>query len=363
MKFIRAIFVFLNILVVILLMMSYAAGFLSPEKFHLPTLMGFLFPYIAGLNVLFVIFWLIFKYQYSLISLIALLAGFGLISRFVQISGKNLPENEEKEIMYVISYNTQIFGWYHWDNNLEIRDSILDFIEKEQPDILCIQEYFTTRNSRFQTGKLIQEKLNGISIHEAFAIMPDNNQAFGLATFIRYPIIGKGNIQFENSNNLVQFTDFIFQNDTLRLYNAHLQSLHFNLNDYSEVDEINLREISIEQLGSKKQIIKKFLAASKQRAAQADSLASHIALSPYPVIVCGDFNDTPGSYAYHQIAKNLKDAFKASGQGFDFSYSRKILKLRIDHILYDKSLESYAFNTKNVNFSDHFPVSCYLSSK
>ena len=176
-------------------------------------------------------------------------------------------------------------------------------------------------------------------------------------------MLNTGEIQFENSNNLVQLTDFIFQKDTLRLYNIHLQSLHFDDKDYKDIDNLKVKEINKKQLGSIRAIMHKFAYASKQRAIQSDFVKKHINQSPYPVILCGGFNDTPGSYAYNVLAKDLKDAFRSSGRGLDFSYQRGLLHMRIDHVLYDNALKSYGFNTKNVKYSDHFPVSCYLSAK
>ena len=107
----------------------------------------------------------------------------------------------------------------------------------------------------------------------------------------------------------------------------------------------------------------KFAFAAKRRVQQSDSVKNHINQSPYPVIVCGDFNETPGGYAYNVMSKNLKDAFRRSGKGLAFSYQRGLLRMRIDHVLHDNSLKSYGFETKTLKYSDHFPVSCYLSAK
>ena len=83
--------------------------------------------------------------------------------------------------------------------------------------------------------------------------------------------------------------------------------------------------------------------------------------SPYPVIVCGDFNDPPSSYTYKRISYNLKDGFVESGSGVAKTYKGLIPLLRIDYILFSKKFRSEQFQTIRQNLSDHFPVMSKLS--
>ena len=90
-------------------------------------------------------------------------------------------------------------------------------------------------------------------------------------------------------------------------------------------------------------------------------MADHIQKSPYPVIVCGDFNDTPVSYAYRQVRGNLKDAFVESGWGISNTYNGVLPSIRIDYILFDQKIKAVNYNRDKVIFSDHFPVHCQLN--
>jgi endonuclease/exonuclease/phosphatase family metal-dependent hydrolase len=363
MKFLRIVMIFLNVLAATALLLSYAASYISPEKIPHLAYFGFVYPALLILNLIFIIFWIFFRIKYALISLITILLGFGILSRHVQVLGKTVPDAESESYIHLMSYNVQIFGLYNWKQNQQIRDSIINFIQSEQPDILCLQEYYADQSGKFETGTLLSKGLGDVNVHKSFSVQMHGQQSYGMASFLKYPIFHTGEIQFENSNNLVQFTDFIFQKDTLRLYNIHLQSLHFDDKNYKDLDNLQVKKINKKQLGSIRNIMHKFAYASKQRARQSDSVKNHINQSPYPVILCGDFNDTPGSYAYSVLSKDLKDAFRKSGRGLGFSYQRGFLRMRIDHILHDNSLKSYGFKTKNVKYSDHFPVSCYLSAK
>jgi endonuclease/exonuclease/phosphatase family metal-dependent hydrolase len=97
-----------------------------------------------------------------------------------------------------------------------------------------------------------------------------------------------------------------------------------------------------------------------KRAEQAATLKASISISPYPVIVCGDFNDPPGSFTYHTVSGGLKDSFVESGKGTANTYNGKLPSFRIDYILYSPVFKSYNFKVTNIDHSDHFPVSCDL---
>lgn len=106
---------------------------------------------------------------------------------------------------------------------------------------------------------------------------------------------------------------------------------------------------------------RKLGAAYRVRASQADSVSKLVSSSPYPVMVVGDFNDLPSSYAYTKIRANLKDAFVEKGFGLGWTFSEKIFKFRIDHILYDPSIKLVDFKLDNkVHFSDHYPLYCKI---
>ena len=87
-----------------------------------------------------------------------------------------------------------------------------------------------------------------------------------------------------------------------------------------------------------------------------DQIKKHMDSSPYSIIICGDFNDTPVSYAYQKLGENKKDAFLESGNGIGASFN-KIPTLRIDYILIDKELTSSSFSTHQEKFSDHRAIS------
>jgi len=97
------------------------------------------------------------------------------------------------------------------------------------------------------------------------------------------------------------------------------------------------------------------------RGQQADIVKKHINSSPFPVILCGDLNDTPSSYAYRKITSGLTDAFVESGRGFAVTYAGESFpSFRIDYIFHDEVFESRRFTRHKISYSDHYPISCTL---
>ena len=181
---------------------------------------------------------------------------------------------------------------------------------------------------------------------------------FGVVTFTRYPIVNMGEIRSESAQNMAIYTDVIIGKDTVRIFNVHLQSYLIDTRKYDIInspgldEEKDLREI--------REIFSKLKRAFQVRAKQVREIREIINKTKYPVIVCGDFNDTPVSYAYQKIKGNLEDSFVESGSGLGLTYIGKLPSNRIDNILYSDNFESYNFEAFNYRMSDHLPVSCLL---
>jgi endonuclease/exonuclease/phosphatase family metal-dependent hydrolase len=101
--------------------------------------------------------------------------------------------------------------------------------------------------------------------------------------------------------------------------------------------------------------------AFKMRAKQAQVINQAIRENKNPyIIVCGDFNDTPISYARHTIKGDLEDAFVESGSGMGISFNRHRFFFRIDYILHSKNMKAYNCTVGKLKISDHYPVCTYL---
>lgn len=216
---------------------------------------------------------------------------------------------------------------------------------------------FLTRNTRLvQSENHVKEKLHNTPYSHINYTIKSNSATtqFGLATFSKYPILRRGVIMFENSPNSCIYTDIKKENDTIRVYNIHLQSIKLNKHDYSLMD--SLFSFNSERLGEMKQISASLKDAFIKRSDQVRSIVHHMSESPYPIILCGDFNDTPVSYSYHQILGDKKDAFREAGIGMSRTYRGKLPSYRIDYIMYSGNLSAKSYRTGKIHLSDHYPV-------
>ena len=154
--------------------------------------------------------------------------------------------------------------------------------------------------------------------------------------------------------------DVLVNEDTLRVYNAHLGSIRFQDDDYQMFGEDNGPNAYLKKEEGQR-ILSRLKIAFEKRALQAEKVSQHIQASPYNSIVCMDLNDTPVSYAYRQFGNLLTDAFLNSGNGAGLTYIGKMPSNRIDYIFHSESIESANFKTHQVEFSDHKPISCEIA--
>ncbi len=339
----------LNIIAIFSLLASYISTVIPPDKWWIPTLFGLAYPFILLVNLLFIFLWLFTKPKYLFLSFFTILLGWGFVSRYFQIKGKSTDENGIK----ILSYNVKHFQGDGKVDQKDVAEKIVDFLDEQQADIICLQEVRLRKNSIFNLKNAV-DKLENIS-HYQYA---RSSTTYGSVTMTRYPIIAMGEIRFENSRNMSIYTDVLIQKDTIRIFNVHLQSYHIDPNRYSVIDSPDLTEEK--DIQEVLEISMKYRTACELRAEQVRQIRKYIDESPYKVMVCGDFNDTPCSFAYHKLKGKLQDAFVESGHGIGRTYIGKLPSFRIDYILHNDGFDSYNFKTIDFHMSDHLPVSCVL---
>jgi endonuclease/exonuclease/phosphatase family metal-dependent hydrolase len=181
-------------------------------------------------------------------------------------------------------------------------------------------------------------------------------------TLSRYPIVSSFVVQRDEQRNLMLVSDILIGGDTIRVFNIHLESFRFGFDDYDFLTQVDLNSKNDEIRDGSRKVLKKLRDANIKRSNEVRQLRTYIEASAFPVIVCGDFNDTPSSFTYAFITRDLNDAFRESGRGLGNSYAGKLPSFRIDYILYDDHFRSVNYKTHRVNHSDHYPISCYLTS-
>jgi endonuclease/exonuclease/phosphatase family metal-dependent hydrolase len=341
----------LNIGASFLLLLSYLAPFVPPDTFWPFSFFGLAFPYLMLVNLIFLVIWVLYRSKKLLLPFILLILGYSNFINTFQLIPKS--DSNERGIK-VLSYNVHSFR-YDMGSHQSNGPKVLAYLKSTGSQIICLQEAILPKGGAL-SPQGIKDALPEIN-HFQLASMSSNS---GSITFSKYPIINMGEIRFHGSSNLVLFSDIkINDNKTIRVYNCHLQSYSIDPDDYSIIDSPG-SESNSRQIKEARKISYKLKIGFKLRALQARIVSDHIKKSPYPVIVCGDFNDTPVSYAYRQVRGDLNDAFVEAGWGISNSYNGELPSFRIDYILYDHKLAAANYKRDRVPFSDHFPVRCTL---
>lgn len=324
-----------NSLAAFLLLISYLLPYLPPKSFATLSVLSLGVPLLILLNILFFIYWVLQVKKQMLLSLVVLILGWSYLSSMYKFSSSKKVENENN--ISVMSYNVRLFNIFEWLPNKTVKADITELIKKEQPDILCLQEY--------RTKDPIE--LNG---YYGYNTTFNNAVKRGQALFSKFPIINSGSLEFSGTSNNVIFADIVKAKDTIRIYNVHLQSSGVS------TDVEKLKKETSGQLF--KQVSKTF----KAQQTQVELFLKHKSKCPYKTIVMGDFNNTAYSYIYKEIkGDDLVDTFEEAGNGFGKTYDFKFFPLRIDFILVDERFTVNGFKTFDNKLSDHYPIKATIA--
>ena len=356
------IIIYSNIFLAFCLLLSYAAPIINPAKLFLPAFFGLAYPYLLLLNIIFVVYWIIRMRKEVLISLVVILLGWYHLTNFIPVRFQKAKKTEETTRgpeLKVLSYNVRTFDKYNWTQNSQSTQGIFETIRGSDPAVVCIQEFYTTdKHGRREHD--IRHQLRDYPYYSIYySLKSGASTGFGIATFSKYPIVKTSRIPFDNTINQAVYTDIKVGEDTLRLFNVHLQSIRFGQRNYAFLDSLSVKATNM-QLEEVKDIGSRLKEAFVMRAEQSKIIHHYIEGSEYPVVVAGDFNDTPVSYAYSKIKKGMTDAFRATGRGVGNTYAGDLPSFRIDYIFYSDEIESIRFERIKSKFSDHFPITSTL---
>jgi endonuclease/exonuclease/phosphatase family metal-dependent hydrolase len=292
--------------------------------------------------------------------LITIIAGWqAVVNIFPPNFSSSFSMQKKPGSIRVMSWNVEQFNVLHHKDRPEVKQQMLDLINYYDPDIACFQEVVAGDKKKginyfpdIQKALRFSDYLFSYSLKDDY----DNNHHFGRIIFSKLPIINKQTlVNYPNDYNATfQYVDVLKGNDTIRVFNVHLQSLKFSKANLNYLDKAGLNSDS--NITESKSIVSKLKKGFIKRAIQANFIKDEINHSPYPVIVCGDFNDVPNSYAYETIGTGLQNAFVEKGSGIARTFSAISPTLRIDNIFADKKFTVTQFTRVKKQLSDHFPI-------
>lgn len=318
--------------------MSYLAPYINPTKAWVFSFFATAYLGLLLCNIFFIIGWALFKNKLWMLSFLAILLGIGHLGSYFNLSFQN-PQEDHVSIM---SYNIGAFiRSQKLNKDKSYKTQFISFFKNEsKPDILCLQE------SPYK--KLFKD-----SLQYEFSLRKGS-----MSILSDLPHVDKGVLDFPNTSNRIIWADLKTNEQIIRVINVHLQSNKVSEQAEDLVNNVDLAEK--ETWSDMRSVIGKVKRATAIRTKQAEEAQKFIASSPYPVLLAGDFNDTPLSYTYSLMSDKLKDAYIKKGSGLGITYAGEIPGLRIDYIMGSKEIEFSSYTCSKVDFSDHYPIRCHF---
>ena len=409
----RATLTGINLLLALGMLGVYAIPWLDPRWLAPLALVGFLYvPLLAGL-ILCSVFWMIRRNARFWISVVMIALGWKVHSvwwqwpwpsnadpvtqALVQGDFQKAPYDSKRN-WKVISYNVGTFKFQDPSSVTpkpisSSRDFLIKLLDAVQPDLVGLQDFISwdpskpdvLRSMRLHPGLQGYTLLGQDAKRRPFrfsldASKPIRSRALyehgkgsdhgaslqspkwvgGMVMLTRWPVLDQGyqNLGEPGHNGGMMWADILMAKDTLRWVNLHLASNRISPPELSPVQALELKSDSSQR--TIKGILRKIASSARLRAEQSDQIRAFMDQSPYPLLVTGDFNDLPYSFAVNRIQHKLKDTFESKGQGMGNTYAQTFPSFRIDHVMIDPRYPVLSHELVRLRYSDHYPVVAVL---
>lgn len=318
----------------------YSSVLIPPEVFWPAALVSHLIPLFLSINSFSLILLIIKRKRASVVPLLILSISWPFLVSTVSFHSK-LPKDNS---IRILSFNTKLFR--KPKTYSQFSTDMIKWVARDSSDIKCLQEYSTNTTWPLLdvTAQIKQKGYQGYTFR---AKVFDSDHNPGMAIFSKFNLIDSGVVfQDNNTLNAAIYADVDVKGKVIRVYNVHLASMNLELNETSPEEVLP--------------ILKRLKSGSIKRSNQIKVLIAHTQSSPYPFILCGDFNETPYSYVYFKLKAQFKNSFEETGNGFGFTFNEIPYVLRIDHQFYRSDIQAVGYHiNRSMNISDHFPTYGY----
>lgn len=357
---------FFNSLIIICLLLASLAWYIPPSKSMIFQFLGLGYPVWVAMCVIGLFFWiLIGKWKYVFIQIVCLLICYPFLSTYVASNKRTHQKDIPASAVKFMTYNINGLGWSVAKSARN--HPVFDFITKMDPDIVCLQE------ALFASFKNKNNVITQKEFENNFPQYPykyykrsaklEGNYETGVMIMSKFPIMEARAIDLGETFNGALLAQVDVNGKRLTVVDVHLESNRISEEDkkllHNLLTDDDQIEVGAEIIKSnlKSQLKRSFIKREKQV-----KLIKNEIKNSYPdyVVICGDFNDTPVSYTFHEMKKGLKDAYVESGFGLGITMGDWMFPFRIDHIMYSPNITSYNTSVKKVNYSDHYAVVSFL---
>ena len=359
-KLFRSILVSLNIAIILAYLIICLVPFIDTGENSLLAFPGLVFPFIFLALAIFIIVWIFLRSKWWYISLIALLLG---IQQILAVFSFNLP----KEFSYKRKPNTlRVLQWNvtSWDEatkkeygGTSYRPFMLNLVKKANADVLCAEEFFEAKDTGYFKSNVLALKELGFNFHFFVPLTTaQDDLPTGVAIFSKDPIIDTASFVYKlnYTGEHLLYADIKVEGKIFRVFVTHLQPIYFDDFEYNLAKWTQSAKLSDRDYFHS--LFARFQSGFEYRYPQSELVNSKIEESPYPAIICGDFNDVPNSNTYFTVKGNLQDAFLKAGSGFGLTIPYFSKMLRIDYIFADRKFKVTQFYAEHVPYSNHYPL-------
>ena len=346
--FILALLAFIGLIAMAL---SVANPYLDPKQFIWTSFFGLAFWEIFAFNLVIFIALLLLWSRKAWIAVLALVVAIPGVRKSYSL-GK--PVNESSFIR-VMSYNVHNFN--HVDAETDKEDfayKVMNKVREQNPDVLCCQE-FAAYEKGVSRSKCIENFAQGAGFQHIYY---NRKSSFaGNVVFSKYPltkVMSDTGLGKEITSGVLVAVD---AGEKGRFYVANLHLISYQITD----GEINVLTNSTELRNQfdtvGMSVARKLKYAFEKRSEEMSEVLESVAQLDGPIIMCGDFNDTPLSYTYRQMQKaGFVDSFTKVGRGIKPTYAGKLPLMRIDYIWGNDNVKPLNFKRIRYKASDHYPV-------
>lgn len=361
----RSMALLVNVLDLILLSVALLAPYLSPNVFSFPAYLGLLFPLFLILHAVVTLYAVVRRrWIRTFFNILMWVIAYPSVNLYHPFKGQSLEQVVEVDStntsLRILTLNAHAFlyqkfssdGWH----------PSLEFLSGSGADVICLQEaVLSSDGSSYVSLKALRKKLPEYKYVDA--TLSQEGQGSRLVLLSKFPIVSAQRLPIDSEQyGAMHYLLDVDKEQPLSLFHVHLESFRITGGDTEDY-------VSLARGGEPKKLSEKVYTklspSFQRRALQVDALHQMIKKQSTPyVVVCGDFNDTPLSYAHGKLSSGMIDAFEHSGKGFGFSFSVRGIGVRIDHILHSPAIESYDCRViPDLGISDHNPIICDLLLK
>lgn len=331
-------------------LISAFSGYIPPVYWSAPSVAVLVFPYLFIATAVAGVLWLLCrKYLMTVMAVVILIVCMPVAKDAVPFNFPDTP-SVGKNTFTLLTYNI-----LHGIDNEKGEDSpgysrSLSYVINSGADIVCIQELYALSES--ETPAATKAQFDSIRRIYPFIISRKGLSMFLLS---KYPAVF-GHVEKNVPGNIVTY-HLKIKGRTVELINVHLTSYELTSKErkvISDLAEIHPRSSATH---FKQALSGKLLKAFKKRSEDADALRSLIDNALPNLIVCGDFNDVPASWAYRKIkGKDLSDARAQTSFGPGITYNDHYFYFQLDQILYRGDFKAIQTDIGSLKASDHYPV-------